>query len=118
MAARARFESTTLRSNGVVSTNAPPCPTIFLVSSYFASHPITVLLKILGGRMYGPSPTSHLGVDRPPVPLSLRPCSQRSKRHPSFCVPLLKPLPDLSGNHIWVNLLVSLKHAAPANNTA
>ena len=27
MAARAGFEPTTLRSNGVVSTNAPPCPT-------------------------------------------------------------------------------------------
>src|SRR6218665_1071213 len=28
MAARAGFEPTTLRSNRVVSTNAPPCPTI------------------------------------------------------------------------------------------
>src|SRR6218665_1414987 len=27
VAARAGFEPTTLRSNGVVSTNAPPCPT-------------------------------------------------------------------------------------------
>src|SRR6218665_1873845 len=30
MAARAGFEPMTLRSNGVVSTNAPPCPTIYL----------------------------------------------------------------------------------------
>ena len=37
----------------------------FLVSSYFASHLITVglLLKILGGRMHGPSP--HLGFCAP-----------------------------------------------------
>jgi len=31
----------------------------FLVSSYFATHPITLLLEILGGRMHGPSPTSN-----------------------------------------------------------
>src|SRR6218665_1517097 len=31
MAARAGFESTTLWSNGVVSTNAPPCPTIVAI---------------------------------------------------------------------------------------
>src|SRR6218665_2054364 len=30
MAARAGFEPTTLRSNGVASTNAPPCPTSLL----------------------------------------------------------------------------------------
>ena len=39
--------------------NIPP-QHLFLVSSYFASHPITVLLKILGGRMHGPSPTSNV----------------------------------------------------------
>jgi len=27
----------------------------------------TLLLKILGGRMHGPSPTSNFGGDRPPV---------------------------------------------------
>src|SRR6218665_673841 len=40
--------------------------THFLVSSYFASHPITVLLKILGGRTHGPSPTSNLGASPSP----------------------------------------------------
>src|SRR6218665_14125 len=38
--------------------------TFFLISSQFASHPITVglLLKILRGRMRGPSPpTAHFG---------------------------------------------------------
>ena len=40
--------------------------TPFLVSSYFASHPITVLLKILEGPIHGPSPTSDFG-DRPPI---------------------------------------------------
>src|SRR6218665_1923767 len=32
VAARAGFEPTTLRSNGVVSTNAPPCPTWWRIS--------------------------------------------------------------------------------------
>src|SRR6218665_1199746 len=36
--------------------------TPFLVSSYFATHPITRLLKILGGRMHGPSPSSNLHI--------------------------------------------------------
>src|SRR6218665_1775071 len=35
--------------------------TFFLVRTYFASHPITVLLRMLGGRMHGPSSTSNLG---------------------------------------------------------
>jgi len=34
----------------------------------FARIQQTLLLKILGGRMHGPSPTSNLG-GRPPVPL-------------------------------------------------
>src|SRR6218665_3824426 len=42
--------------------------TLFLVSSYFSSHPITVLLKILGGRMHGPSATSNFEGTVPPVP--------------------------------------------------
>src|SRR6218665_629588 len=40
----------------------------------FVSHPITVLLKILGGRMHGPSPTSHFwGLPHSP-PKSDPPC--------------------------------------------
>src|SRR6218665_2711992 len=49
--------------------------TPFLLCSYFRADPTTLLLKILGGRMHGPS--SHLnffGVAVPPVPLGLRPC--------------------------------------------
>src|SRR6218665_1693209 len=33
----------------------------------------TLFLKILGGRMHGPSPTSNFGGTVPPVPLGLRP---------------------------------------------
>jgi len=40
---------------------------IFLLSSYFHMHPITLLLEILGGRMHGLSPPQILG-DRLPVP--------------------------------------------------
>src|SRR6218665_1321050 len=39
----------------------------FLLSSYFRAHPTTLLLKILGGRMHGSSPTSHFGGTVPPV---------------------------------------------------
>ena len=47
--------------------------TPFLLCSYFRAHPTTLLLKILGRRMHGPSPTSNFGGDCPPVPLVLRP---------------------------------------------
>src|SRR6218665_3492196 len=50
--------------------------TTFLVGSYFATHPITLLLKILGGRMHGPSPTSNLGGPSP--------------HYPSKCPPMLR----------------------------
>src|SRR6218665_1415260 len=47
---------------------------IFLLCSSFRAHPTTLILKILGGPMHRPSPTSNLWGDRPPpVPLSLRP---------------------------------------------
>src|SRR6218665_1515828 len=49
--------------------------TFFLLSSYFATHPITLLLEILGRRMHGPSPPPQILGDRPPAPLSLRPWS-------------------------------------------
>ena len=42
---------------------------LFLLFSYFPAHPTTLLLKILGGRMHGPSPTSNFGGTVPPVPL-------------------------------------------------
>src|SRR6218665_247102 len=38
----------------------------FSLCSYFHAHPTTLLLKILGGPMHGPSPTSNFGG---PVPL-------------------------------------------------
>src|SRR6218665_1441311 len=33
----------------------------FSLCSYFHAHPTTLLLKILGGPMHGPSPTSNFG---------------------------------------------------------
>src|SRR6218665_3904024 len=56
--------------------------TPFPVSSYFAKHPITLLLEILGGRMRGPS--LHLKFfwgTVPQVPLSLRPWETVLKVH-------------------------------------
>ena len=40
----------------------------FLLFSYFRAHPTTLLLKILGGRMHGPSPTSNFGGPSPQSP--------------------------------------------------
>src|SRR6218665_363955 len=40
----------------------------FLLSSYFRTHTITLLLQILGRRIHEPSPTSIFWKDRPPVP--------------------------------------------------
>ena len=40
----------------------------FSLCSYFHAHPTTLLLKILGGPMHGPSPHLKFGGDRPPVP--------------------------------------------------
>jgi len=49
--------------------------TLFLVSSYFATHPTTLLLEILGDECTGRPPTSKFGGAVPPqYPLSLRPC--------------------------------------------
>src|SRR6218665_3287036 len=48
--------------------------TFFLLCSYFRAHLTILLLKILGGRMHGQSPTSNFGGTVPPVPLGLRPC--------------------------------------------
>src|SRR6218665_273315 len=44
-------------------TRKPP----FLLCSYFSAHPTTLLLKILGGRMHGPSPhLKFMGGTSPP----------------------------------------------------
>src|SRR6218665_3034660 len=51
--------------------------TLFLLSSHFRTHPITLLLEILGNGCMGRSPPQILR-DRPPVPLSLRLCSLAS----------------------------------------
>src|SRR6218665_74907 len=40
--------------------------TPFLLCSDFRSHPATLLLKILGGRMHGRTPTSNVLGNRPP----------------------------------------------------
>src|SRR6218665_4203244 len=58
--------------------------TPFLHSLYFHTHPITLLLEILRGRMHGPSPHLKFWGDRPP---SLRPCHSSISPHmssPSF----------------------------------
>src|SRR6218665_640362 len=47
---------------------------LFLLFSYFRAHPTTLLLKILGGRMHGPSPPQTLGGPSPQSPLGFRPC--------------------------------------------
>src|SRR6218665_2980391 len=47
----------------------------FLLCSYFRVHPTTLLLKILGGRIQGPSPPQIFLGTVPPVPLGLRPYS-------------------------------------------
>jgi len=48
------------------------------LTSYFRTHPITLLLEILGGRMHGPSPHLNLFLGRlsPPVPPKSPPMSQ------------------------------------------
>src|SRR6218665_4029467 len=40
----------------------------FSLCSYFHAHPTTLLLKILGGPMHGPSPPPQILGDRPPSP--------------------------------------------------
>src|SRR6218665_3016170 len=55
----------------------------FLLCSDFRAHHPTTLLKILGGMMHGPSPTSNFGGDRPPkvsAPVN-RPCDLFTKKH-------------------------------------
>src|SRR6218665_2338856 len=42
--------------------------TPFLLCSHFRAHPTTLLLKILGGRMHGPSPHLTFLGTVPPVP--------------------------------------------------
>ena len=42
--------------------------TYFLLCSCFRAHPTTLLLKILGGPMHGPSPTSNFGGTVPQSP--------------------------------------------------
>ena len=49
-----------------ISISPPEIPLkTVLVSSYFVSHPITVVLEIFGGRVRGPSPPQSLGAVPP-----------------------------------------------------
>src|SRR6218665_1087821 len=48
--------------------------TLFLLCSCFRLHPTTLLLKILGGRMHGPSTLLKFGGSVPHSLLGLRPC--------------------------------------------
>src|SRR6218665_2050944 len=55
-------------------TLSPQEKHLSLLFSYFRAHPTTPLLKIWGGRMHGPSPTSNFfGGPSPSPPLGLRP---------------------------------------------
>src|SRR6218665_3568015 len=59
--------------------------TPFLLCSSFRAHPTTLLLKILGGRMHGPSPPPQiLGGPSPQFPLGLRPCMYVCCMHSSL----------------------------------
>src|SRR6218665_2522296 len=51
-----------------LSTNKSLTTPIFLLSSSFRAHPPTLLLKILGGPMHGPSPHLKFWGDRPLCP--------------------------------------------------
>src|SRR6218665_1795603 len=65
----------------------------FLLCSIFRAHPTTLLLKILGGPMHGPSPTSNFGGTVPHSPLSLRTC--HGARAPAPEVIISAPSPRL-----------------------
>ena len=41
---------------------------MFLLTLYFHTHPLTLLLEILGGQIHGPSPTSNYGGTVPSSP--------------------------------------------------
>src|SRR6218665_4009114 len=58
-----------------ISQPKNPLEDLCLVSSYFASHPITLVLKILGDGCMGRPQPQILGAVLP-VPLSLRPCNK------------------------------------------
>src|SRR6218665_437453 len=67
------IRKTTISENNSFLT---PFFTLFLLSRASDN---TILLKILGGRMHGPSPTSNFGGTVPPVLLGLRLCQQRKE---------------------------------------
>src|SRR6218665_3239500 len=51
----------------------------FSLCSYFHAHPTTLLLKIWGEPMHGPSPTSNFGGTVPPVPPRSQPLPRPSR---------------------------------------
>src|SRR6218665_2942774 len=65
-----------------LSTKNSLATPIFLLSSNFRAHPTTLLLKILGGPMHRPSPTSNFGGNVPHIGLRLwrKPISSTSAR--------------------------------------
>src|SRR6218665_847668 len=64
-------------TKSVLSTTKFLDDTYFSLSSSFRAHPTTLLLKILGGPMHGPSPHLKFGGDRPPrsPPLAASACT-------------------------------------------
>src|SRR6218665_3824457 len=55
------------RTTTISEKNSLTTP-FFLLCSYFRAHPTTLLLKILWGRMHGPSPHLKFEGDRSPSP--------------------------------------------------
>ena len=57
-----------MRKTSILQKNSFLTP--FLLNTYFHTHPITLLLQILGGRIHGPSPPQILGGPSPSPPKS------------------------------------------------
>src|SRR6218665_2921758 len=53
--------------------------TAFLLKSYVRTHPITLLLKILRGRIHGPSPHLKSWRERPLIPIKSMPRDELSE---------------------------------------
>src|SRR6218665_1262750 len=59
------------RKNTISKKNSLTTPFLYSVRTFARIRPTTLLLKILGGRMHGPSLISNFGGTVPPVPLGL-----------------------------------------------
>src|SRR6218665_2404124 len=88
--------------------------TPLLLSSYFYTHPITLLVEILGERMHGPSPTSNFSGGPSPIPSKSPPmdasifCFESYKSHTRVCA---RACACTSVHHVTVNCVTE---CAPA----